>query len=382
MKSRRRSIIIKTINIFVGVTLLTNALYWLMARRTGQLYASGWISDVGSIGEVVAAVIAAIMIILQLEQEKDIEKEENRIHEAEFILKYNQIFMENTSLQDVEGKLGDRYMEREKLTEETVNENLQGFVNYLVYLEGLAPLILNKVIDLSHIDDLFAYRYFIAMNNPIIQEISLKSFPEYYRGCYKIYRIWRDYRIKEFCDKKGEKYTKLIPLCDSELDSLETYSNYGEAVCYKDYTYKKICNMIKMTDSQYYSVAKLLYSSNEEMYLKMFGSRGAALELIVEALKNNNNPIYNSLNIGIRERKGDIESVLLKVKAGEGDTCKEYMNWMEIANSNSALYKTEIEFYIQGLIDGNIEIGIDNIYSEEKKEERKKEILKIGGTYE
>lgn len=140
--------------------------------------------------------------------------------------------------------------------------------------------------------------------------------------------------------------------------------------------------MKKMTDSQYYSVAKLLYSSNEEMYLKMFGSRGAALELIVEALKNNNNPIYNSLNIGIRERKGDIESVLLKVKAGEGDTCKEYMNWMEIANSNSALYKTEIEFYIQGLIDGNIEIGIDNIYSEEKKEERKKEILKIGGTYE
>ena len=382
MKSRRRSIIIKTINIFVGVTLLTNALYWLMARRTGQLYASGWISDVGSIGEVVAAVIAAIMIILQLEQEKDIEKEENRIHEAEFILKYNQIFMENTSLQDVEGKLGDHYMGREKLTEETVNENLQGFVNYLVYLEGLAPLILNKVIDLSHIDDLFAYRYFIAMNNPIIQEISLKSFPEYYRGCYKIYRIWRDYRIKEFCDKKGEKYTKLIPLCDSELDSLETYSNYGEAVCYKDYTYKKLCNMKKMTDSQYYSVAKLLYSSNEEMYLKMFGSRGAALELIVEALKNNNNPIYNSLNIGIRERKGDIESVLLKVKAGEGDTCKEYMNWMEIANSNSALYKTEIEFYIQGLIDGNIEIGIDKIYSEEKKEERKKEILKIGGTYE
>ena len=46
-----------------------------------------------------------------------------------------------------------------------------------------AKAYLNDVIEIKHVDDLFAYRYFIAMNNPVVQEISLKEYPQHYRGC-------------------------------------------------------------------------------------------------------------------------------------------------------------------------------------------------------
>lgn len=72
-------------------------------------------------------------------------------------------------------------------------------IDYLVYLESLAPLIINRIVRLNVIDDLFGYRYFIAVNNREVQDMELitKEDAPFYCGCYKLYPIWKEYRLNK-----------------------------------------------------------------------------------------------------------------------------------------------------------------------------------------
>ena len=84
------------------------------------------------------------------------------------------------------------------------NKKHQHLVNYLVHLEGVAALVNNGVLRISAINDLMAYRFFIAVNNPVVQELELKPFKEYYKGIYKLYPEWA-------------KKLKSVPLRENEL---------------------------------------------------------------------------------------------------------------------------------------------------------------------
>lgn len=89
-----------------------------------------------------------------------------------------------------------------------------------MYLEGLAPLILRDVLYLSHVDDLFAYRFFLAVNNREIQEDQLFAFPDYYRGCFKLYEKWKKYRRDSH---------RAILMEEHGLDRLEEYEKYVDS---------------------------------------------------------------------------------------------------------------------------------------------------------
>lgn len=87
---------------------------------------------------------------------------------------------------------GDRHsrIDRNNL----VSKKYQRIVNYLVYLESFVPLINSGQLHLEEVDDLFGYRYFIAMHNPVLQEMELFRERPYYRGCYRVYDDWMNYR--------------------------------------------------------------------------------------------------------------------------------------------------------------------------------------------
>ena len=68
----------------------------------------------------------------------------------------------------------------------------QNLVNYLVHLEGIASLVNTGVLRLETITDLMAYRYFIAVNNPIVKELELKPYAAFYQGIYMIYDSWAE----------------------------------------------------------------------------------------------------------------------------------------------------------------------------------------------
>lgn len=171
----------------------------------------------GMLSGVLAAVAAGLVLFQLRENEKE-QIRQNDIAEATFIMQHNQSFIQDKNMCDVQHLLEEQAHYGRK--EEIINdENRQNFVNYLVHLEGLAPLIIEGLLNLEHIDDLLSYRFYLAVNNKELQEKELKPFADYYRGCFKIYKIWTEYR-----KKKG--YSILLE--DSSLDKWDKFNIYSK----------------------------------------------------------------------------------------------------------------------------------------------------------
>lgn len=174
----------------------------------------------GVIADMISGVIAAVaagMVLFQLKQDENEKIRQNEIEEASFMLQYNQSFIQDDNMAMVEDLLEQQtFYGREG---NIINDsNRQKFINYLVYLEGFAPLIINEVVQLEHVDDLMAYRFFLAMNNKEIQDTQLKPYAEYYLGCFKLYKVWAEYRRE-----KGES----ILLSENALDEWEMFDKYS-----------------------------------------------------------------------------------------------------------------------------------------------------------
>lgn len=192
-----------------------------------------WLKNsIGSLIEIAAALLGFLAVAWTLYKEKKIKK-------IEFVSTYNFNFLTNDEFIAVERKLESFYQKvknenAENITEIDkvknalfnevsnnecenygINKNHQKVINYLVYLESFTPLIQREHVKLRDIDDLFGYRYFIAMNNPAIQRTEL--FPEavYYQSCISIYGQWKKYRQDNHLpiplaqydlEKEAEKY--------------------------------------------------------------------------------------------------------------------------------------------------------------------------------
>lgn len=171
----------------------------------------------GMLSGVLAAVAAGLVLFQLRENEKE-QIRQNDIAEATFIMQHNQSFIQDANMCMVQHLLEEQAHYGRK--EEIINDdNRQLFVNYLVHLEGLAPLIIEGILNLEHIDDLLSYRFYLAVNNKEVQEKELKPFADYYRGCFKIYKIWTEYR-----KKKG--YNVLLE--ETALDKWDKFNLYAE----------------------------------------------------------------------------------------------------------------------------------------------------------
>ena len=72
------------------------------------------------------------------------------------------------------------------------SQDCQKLINYLVHMEGLAAIVQTGVLHLDVIDDLFAYRFFIAVNNPVIQRNELLPYANFYQGCFRLSKLWTE----------------------------------------------------------------------------------------------------------------------------------------------------------------------------------------------
>ena len=174
--------------------------------------------------EGIIGAIAAGFVLYQLKLSEKTESHQNDIEEATFLLQFNQTFIQDANMVEVERLLEDQAYYDDNGEKIINKENRQKFINYLVYLESLAPLILNNVLNLEHIDNLMAYRFFLAVNNVELQEKELIPFAEYYRGCYRLYNVWSEYRKNEGlhnpCDDCNDKSIM------RELSEVKDYEMY------------------------------------------------------------------------------------------------------------------------------------------------------------
>ncbi len=120
------------ISIIARMFLVADCLFWGFTEDQASL--------VTSMLEGVVGAIAAGLVLYQLKLSNDVEERQNSIEEARFILQYNQAFIQDASICKVE-QLLEQSMLHEINTPIINQENRQLFINYLVYLEGLAPLI-------------------------------------------------------------------------------------------------------------------------------------------------------------------------------------------------------------------------------------------------
>jgi len=175
-------------------------------------FAWSWLTETVA---TVIAIISAVAFWLEYRENK-------LLNEAQFITDLNEQFIGSETMADIEWELDKFYTKYRKgmLTEEDIkkfrddfnieSKNHQKLVNYLVHLEGVAALVKNKVLHINMIDDLMSYRYFIAMNNPIVQELELNEYPDFYKGCFYIYNAWVDELEKQEIEIPMYREYKLI----------------------------------------------------------------------------------------------------------------------------------------------------------------------------
>lgn len=148
-------------------------------------------------------------------------KNNGYLNESQFIMELNNQFISNDDLIDIESQLEKCYCAFHNKNFKLYNEELSNFetyltqdkkrqylVNYLVHLEGIAAIINNGVLHLDVIDDLMAYRYFIAVNNPVVQKLELLEYANFFQGCFNVYQRWK---------KVLKKQKSEIPMIENDL---------------------------------------------------------------------------------------------------------------------------------------------------------------------
>ena len=92
-------------------------------------------------------------------------------------------------------------------------------IKYLNYLKSISTLVEEKVISIETLNNVFAYEFFIILNNKSVQELELSPFAEFYLDIFELYSKWSAYRRKNGYDMLHDQ--NLL----SDIDEYKAYIN-------------------------------------------------------------------------------------------------------------------------------------------------------------
>ena len=216
-------VLVVSLAVLAASISISQFIQWLLMTRLG--IPDGTAGVIVSMVQGVVAAIAAGLVLYELRNSEDLNRHQTSVEEAQFILEYNRSFIENGNMTNIERYLECMMTGIDYGTVKNLVENRQDIVNYLVYLEGLASCVHGGILELGRIDDLFAYRFFLAMNHPEVQSIDLLPYATYYRGCFQLYDKWLTYRMQ--APKYREEEAWDIPLATSALCYQYGYEKYA-----------------------------------------------------------------------------------------------------------------------------------------------------------
>ena len=242
----------------------------------------------------VLALISAVAFWLQFNRTQ-------RLNESNFIMNLNNQFITNEDMSHIEHvlelyynqyevALGDKteldISEVEKISLELnlsrSSEDCQKMINYLVYLEALAAMIDQQIIRLNVVDDLLSYRFFLAVNNPVIQDWELLKYREYYQGIYKLAELWTNDHIEReikipvyqfrFTEKNREYLQTLRPIT-------------------------KVKTSVAQSKDSKLEIAACIYDADRYIYPEAFGDNRKKAVKYIARLIGMNNTIFDYKNI-------------------------------------------------------------------------------------
>lgn len=191
---RKTSVIIYSFLIVVSVAIM------LIGKFNGF--------DVLQLFSGLIAAMSVILLGVELFQSR-------KVSEGEFLANLNQMFVENESYRKAY-TLFENY-DFDNLPDLEL-ENVE-ISNYLTFFEVFQLLIDRDTLTIDMFDDLFGYRFFIAVHNPYVQKQKLVKLPNNFRNLYRLERDWRKYR-----QKKGKAVFHDEYSLDKQLDN-QVYSD-------------------------------------------------------------------------------------------------------------------------------------------------------------
>ncbi len=272
------------ISVLVRLLFVSDAFPWNVSDDAASLIAA--------LIEGMIACVATSLVFYQLKIGNEAEKQQSNINEASFIAQYNQAFIQDPNMWQVE-RLLEEASEGKAATPIITDENRQTFINYLVYLESVAPLILTDVLKLSHVDDLFAYRFFLAMNNPEVQRDQLFQYPDYYRGCFKLYDKWKKYRVDN-----------AFPILQEET-GLDKWP-YHKAFSNNEVIVRPLKGKNE-SKADKKKIAALIYQTDKYIYPALFGTKANAKRRLPPMMQEK--CVFHYSNIRVAELNGKIVGV-------------------------------------------------------------------------
>ncbi len=194
MKRTTKKRILQSIIVVIVVALIVTILSLIKKIIS---YDESAISIAISSFETAGLLGSLIIATQQLADSKEIAR-------ADFLVELNRAFTENsgnielyTALQDC---LDCTCSNNETCTEESSCKlEFPKIVvsNYLTFFETIYLLIHNGVVNFDMIDDLFAYRFFLAVHSRFVQQAKLAPQPENFKNIFCLEYEWLQYREKK-----------------------------------------------------------------------------------------------------------------------------------------------------------------------------------------
>lgn len=205
--------------LIIGFTMFLIAGWILISTKLEYTDIVGYTIDLLA---VLIAFLGALLVVIQLHGSE-------KIQTAEFIMNLNQGFVENELYAKVYSQLEGFDLRGEKVTL-TRSE----ISNYLTFFETVYLLFLEGAINIDVLNDLFAYRFFLAVHNEYIQEAKLVSSPNNFRNIYYLEKLWMDYR-----KENGQTIYKEDNCLENALKASGSKISYDYIISTKDKAKKK-----------------------------------------------------------------------------------------------------------------------------------------------
>lgn len=133
-------------------------------------------------------------------------KENHDLASGQFVFDLEQSFESNQDCKELFIKCWE-FKSRDNTLD--LSSDTTKILNYLTFFESMYVLYMNGAISIKELDDLFGRRFMSIVNNRAIQEIDLVKNYKYYLNIYRLYNVWKKYRIKS-----GKEENKPVELFD------------------------------------------------------------------------------------------------------------------------------------------------------------------------
>lgn len=215
------------------------------------------------------AILGIFSLVFQSSRSKNLD-------EAQFIVNLNLEYLKDTDNQ--------KFLDALEVVDELDDSLTKIGAKYFDFFEPLYILIDKQILHISILDELFCYRFFAVVNNPMIQKHVIFPHKEFYKNICKLHKLWKEYRIDS---------TKIIPLIETDL-SLNDW--YEDLVYDKRKNNKKKIKKQNSIDSDKIRIRQFELSdipTIENLYGQLLGNSTVGMEqdLFFQMQVNKNNII-------------------------------------------------------------------------------------------